>query len=236
MCSSIRRAYRGEATCVAKAICEYCGKEYGELDSSNHNLEKIPAKDATAAETGNKEYWHCLDCGKYFADENGTTEIKLDDTVISKLPPEIIEGEGQSLTQGEVKELSFRSNASFSDFIRVELDGVTVDAENYTATEGSTIITLKADYVATLSSGVHTIGIVSESGTAETTFTVNAKATDNTQQTEDDTTNPAQTDNNDVKSPETGNEYITVLLIALLLSCGGVIVVTGAYSKRKKHS
>lgn len=43
----------GEATCTSKAICEYCGEEYGELDSTNHNLEKISAKDATVTETGN---------------------------------------------------------------------------------------------------------------------------------------------------------------------------------------
>ena len=73
----------GTATCVAKAVCEYCGEEYGELDSNNHNLEKIPAKDATVTATGNKEYWHCKDCGKYFADEKGTNEIKLDDTIIA---------------------------------------------------------------------------------------------------------------------------------------------------------
>lgn len=29
---------------------------------SAHNLEKIPAKDATVTETGNKEYWQCENC------------------------------------------------------------------------------------------------------------------------------------------------------------------------------
>ena len=58
------------------------------------------------------------------------------------------------------------------------------------AKEGSTIVTLKADYVATLSAGEHTIGIVSTSGTATTTFTVNAKtAADN------DTNSPQTGDN-----------------------------------------
>lgn len=161
---------------VSKAVCEYCGEEYSELDSTNHNLEKISAKDATVTETGNTEYWHCKDCGKYFADENGEKEIELADTVIAKLPPEIIDGIGQSITEGEKKELSFTSNAAFSDFIRFELDDKTIDEKNYTVKEGSTVVTLKADYVATLSVGEHTIGIVSTSGTATTTFTVNAKA------------------------------------------------------------
>ena len=57
------------------------------------------------------------------------------------------------------------------------------------AKEGSTIVTLKADYVATLSAGEHTIGIVSTSGTATTTFTVNAKTVAD----------------NDANSPQTGD-------------------------------
>ena len=201
----------GEATCTAKAVCEYCDEEYDELDSTNHNLEKIPAKDATVTATGNKEYWHCKDCGKYFADEKGTDEIALDDTVISKLPPEIIEGKGQSITAGEKKELTFKSNAAFSDFIRVELDGKTLDEKNYTVKEGSTVVTLKADYVATLSVGEHTIGIVSESGTATTTFTVNAKAVVDS----------------DTNSPQTGDSSHMALWIALLFVSGaGVIGIT----------
>ena len=113
----------GEATCKDKAICEYCGSEYGELDSNNHNLEKIPAKDATVTATGNKEYWHCKDCGKYFADENGTNEIELSDTVTQKLPPEIIKGKGQSITAGEKKELTFRSNAAHQHHASTYLQG-----------------------------------------------------------------------------------------------------------------
>ena len=208
----------GEATCTAKAVCEVCGEEYGELDSTNHNLEKIPAKDATVTATGNKEYWHCKDCGKYFADEKGTNEIKFDDTVISKLPPEIIEGKGQSITAGEKKELTFKSNAAFSDFVRVELDGKTLDEKNYTVKEGSTVVTLKADYVATLSVGEHTIGIVSESGTATTTFTVNAKAVVD----------------NDTNSPQTGDNSHMAFWIALLFVSGAGVIGITVYGKKKR--
>ena len=208
----------GEATCTNKAVCEYCGEEYGELDSSNHNLEKVPAKAATVTETGNKEYWHCKDCGKYFADENGENEIELANTVIAKLPPEIIEGTGQSVTEGEKKELTFRSNAAFSDFIRAQLDGKTLDEKNYTVKEGSTVVTLKADYVATLSAGEHTIGIVSTNGTATTTFTVNAKAVVD----------------NDTKSPQTGDNSHMAFWIALLFVSGAGVIGTTVYSKRKR--
>lgn len=147
-----------------------------------------------------------------------TDEIALDDTVISKLSPEIIEGKGKSITAGEKKELTFKSNAAFSDFIRVELDGKTLDEKNYTVKEGSTIVTLKADYVATLSAGEHTIGIVSTNGTATTTFTVNAKAVVD----------------NDTKSPQTGDNSHMALWIALLAASVFGLAGTAVYSKRKR--
>ncbi len=38
----------GKATCTEKAVCEVCGKPYGELDPKNHtDLMHIPAKAAT---------------------------------------------------------------------------------------------------------------------------------------------------------------------------------------------
>ena len=208
----------GTATCTSKAICEYCDEEYGELDSSNHDLVNTPAKDATVTETGNKEYWQCENCKKYFADEKGTNEISLEDTVIQKLPPEIIKGKGKSVAEGEKKALSFTSNAAFSDFIRVELDGKTLDEKNYIVKEGSTIVTLKADYVATLSAGKHTIGVVSENGTASTTFTVNAKAVVD----------------NDTKSPQTGDNSHMALWIALLLVSGAGVTGTTVYGRKKR--
>ncbi len=207
--------YTGDTYCIG------CGEKISAgiaIKMSAHNLEKIPAKDATVTETGNKEYWQCENCKKYFADEKGTNEISLEDTVIQKLPPEIIKGKGQSVAEGEKKALSFTSNAAYSDFIRVELDGKTLDAKNYTVKEGSTVVTLKSDYVATLSAGKHAIGIVSESGTATTTFIVNAKAVVD----------------NDTKSPQTGDNSHMALWIALLFVSGAGVIGTTVYGKKKR--
>ena len=207
--------YTGDTYCIG------CGEKISAgiaIKMSAHNLEKIPAKDATVTETGNKEYWQCENCKKYFADEKDTNEISLEDTVIQKLPPEIIKGKGQCVAEGEKKALSFTSNAAYSDFIRVELDGKTLDAKNYTVKEGSTVVTLKADYVTTLSAGKHAIGIVSESGTATTTFIVNAKAVVD----------------NDTKSPQTGDNSYMALWIALLFVSGAGVIGTTVYGKKKR--
>ena len=178
------------------------------------------AKDATVTETGNKEYWHCKDCENNFSDKEGKNSIELKDTITAKLPPETIEGTEQSLTAAEKKELTFRSNAVFGDFIRVELDGKTIDEKNYTAEEGSTVVTLKSDYVVTLSAGEHTIGVVSTSDTATATFSVNAKAVVD----------------NDTKSSQTGDNSHMALRIALLLVSGGALIGTTVISKKRKRS
>ena len=166
----------GTATCIAKAVCEICKASYGSLDPNNHtDLKHIDAKAATAAEEGNIEYWYCGGCKKYFSDAAAKTEITEAATVTAKLPPKITAGDGAAVTQGEKKELSFTSDASFADFVRVELDGTALEEKNYTKREGSTIITLNRDFVAALSVGEHTLAIVSQHGTATAKFTVKAK-------------------------------------------------------------
>lgn len=169
----------GTATCKDKAICEICGDSYGGLDPNSHtDLKHIDAKAATVAEEGNIAYWYCGDCNKYFSDAAAETEITKPDTVTAKLPPNITAGDGAAVTQSEKKELTFTSDASFADFVRVELDGIALDEKNYTKKEGSTIITLNRDFVAALSAGEHTLAIVSKSGTATAKFTVKAKPTE----------------------------------------------------------
>ena len=77
----------GTATCTERAVCEVCGKAYGELDPKNHtDLKHIPAKAATEDSEGNIEYWYCSGCNQYYSDKDGTKEIKKADTVTAKLP------------------------------------------------------------------------------------------------------------------------------------------------------
>lgn len=215
----------GKATCIAKAVCEICKESYGSLDPNNHaDLKHIDAKAATAAEDGNIEYWHCGDCNKYFSDAAATKEITKAATVTAKLPPKITAGDGAAVTQGEKKELSFTSDASFADFLRVELDGTTLDEKNYTKKEGSTIITLNRDFVATLSVGEHTLSIVSKSGTATAKFTVKAKSTETTTPqptvTPQPTAQPQPTVQPVSPVPSTGDTANPALWFALLIVSG----------------
>ena len=88
----------GKETCKDKAICEACGKAYGELDPNNHtDLKHFPAKAATEDAEGNIEYWYCSGCGKYYSDKDGTKEIAKADTVTAKLPKSPQTGDNSNL-------------------------------------------------------------------------------------------------------------------------------------------
>ena len=119
-------------------------------------------KEPTAAVEGEKTFT-CTVCG-----------LVLRTEPVAKLAPTIVEGANGKYQSGANTELTFRSDASFEDFLSVSVDGKVLDKNQYTLREGSILVTLKADYLSTLSVGQHTLGVNSVSGTAETVFTVTA--------------------------------------------------------------
>ena len=75
------------ATCKDGSACAVCGQQYGGPDTGKHtDLQHFPAVAATTDAEGNKEYWYCGGCGKYFADAAAAREITRADTVTAKLP------------------------------------------------------------------------------------------------------------------------------------------------------
>ena len=54
----------GKATCIKKAVCTVCGKEYGEVDPTNHEgeTELRNVKKATCTEDGNTGDTYCKSC------------------------------------------------------------------------------------------------------------------------------------------------------------------------------
>lgn len=134
------------------------------IDKAAHDFEWVVDTPATAESKGSR-HQECKVCGTKGAAED-----------IAMLPPSIIEGAGQTLAKpAEVpvnSDLTVRSNAPISLFKQVLVDGVEVADKNYELREGSTIVTLKASYLATLGLGEHKLSVVSETGTAETTFTI----------------------------------------------------------------
>ena len=101
--------------------------------------------------------------------------------VIIYISPEyrIIDGANSSWTQNTDGTVVIRGNGEISKFHAVKVDGKVIDPANYDATEGSTIITLKAEYLKTLATGSHTFAIVWNNGIAGTNFTVAANTSGN---------------------------------------------------------
>ena len=109
---------------------------------------------------------------------NITSNINLE-VVVEKIVYEVTEGANQEYTITRDNEAKFKINADFRlfDTGKVYVDDELVDPNNYTAESGSTIITLKKEYVDKLSIGKHTLKVVfSDGGQATTLFNV-AKTT-----------------------------------------------------------
>ena len=68
--------------------------------------------------------------------------------------------------------LTFQSDAALADFLQVTVNDTVLDSANYVLAEGSTVITLKAEYLARLAVGTYTVGIHSKNGVASTTFEI----------------------------------------------------------------
>ena len=177
--------------------CAVCNTKSDEAD---HAFEWKIDKEATVTEAGAK-HEECKVCG-----------YKKAAIAIGKLAPSIIDGGNAKWNKGGENNLTFKSDAAFSDFVEVLVDGGTITAENYEKREGSIIIQLKASYLATLAEGKHTLTIRSTSGDATTKFTVEAE----------------------IVSPPTGSINVWVWIIICVVSLGvGATSVVFTIRKRK---
>lgn len=132
------------------------------------------------------------------------------------------EGANQIYTIDESKNAIFRIDADFSLFDgKLYIDGILVDAKNYKAVSGSTVITLNKEYVDTLSVGEHTIKVeFSDGGSATTKFEVKAKQV-NTEKTED------------ITNPQTGDNIGTYIILSIISVLG--IATTIVINNKKKR-
>lgn len=93
-------------------------------------------------------------------------------TFTVNIDSDILEGDGQTFYTLTPSELSFRSTAPLGEFQKVLINGVEVDESNYTLTEGSTIVTLKTNYLQTLNEDNYKITVVSQNNNPSAGFSV----------------------------------------------------------------
>ena len=164
------------------------------------------------------------------------TNLTMTPTAAGETPNyKIIEGANGTWTQNRDGTLVFRANGDFDKFTGIKIDGTLIDVKNYTAKSGSTVITLKTDYLKTLSVGTHKLTVVYTDGECSTNFEVKQAASEQTKPTErdkSDTTTP--TGGKDTTSPQTGDNSNMLLWVALLFVSGAGVLGTTVYSKKKR--
>ena len=137
---------------------------------------------------------------------------------------EILDGANGSWVLNSDGSLSIRGSGEFSKFLGVRVDGTLIDTTNYTAREGSTIITLEAAYLNTLSVGTHTFELIWTDGSANTTVTINANASGNSAL-------PGGTKKKD-DVPKTGDSTPMVGLFILAGLSGTGLILTGGKGRK----
>lgn len=149
----------------------------------------------------------------------------------------VLEGANNEWTQGTTEGMTVRVDADFAKFNAVKVNDTVVDAKYYTAVSGSTIITLKQEYLDTLTEGTYKITIVFTDGECSTNFEIK-KAVETTPDSEEDkdntqqntTTTPPVT-NGAAESPETIDNGI--FYVAMFFMIGAAVVGISAFRRKQ---
>ena len=151
----------------------------------------------------------------------------------------ITEGANGTWTQNSDGTLKFVANGDFSKFTGVKVDGTLIAADKYTAASGSTIITLKKDYLSTLSAGKHTLTVVYNDGECSAEFEIKASQSGGETtpgKPDEGNTTPDKPNQGNTESPQTGDNSNLMLWFALLFISGGAVIGATVVSKKKKHN
>ena len=156
--------------------------------------------------------------------EAGTTTPETDTSESSDDSPEdpykIIEGTRSTWNGSTTEGLTIRGDGDFAKFAGVRVDGNWIPSAHYEAKSGSTIVTLKPSYLASLAEGEHTVDIMWIDDSASTTFTVAASAA--TAQPELDSV------------PKTGEGVMGWMPEVLLFAAAGLVTFGGLLRRRSK--
>ena len=139
-----------------------CGVIIESTKSAHTAGEWIVDTPATATTAGTK-HKECTVCHRVLETQtipSMGTELK------------IIAVDNQIYDKASGSDVTITCNGDFAKFTGIKVDGSVVDSSNYTAVSGSTVLTLKASYLGTLTDGSHTITFVYTDGEANANLTV----------------------------------------------------------------
>ena len=152
----------------------------------------------------------------------GEPEVKASET--SEEAPKdmykIIDGTKSTWNGSTSEGLTIRGDGDFAKFAGVRVDGNWIPSAHYEAKAGSTIVTLKPSYLASLAEGEHTVDIMWIDDSASTTFNVAA--------------NTAVTQPELDSVPKTGEGVMGWMPEILLLVAAGLVTFGGILHRRSK--
>ena len=171
---------------------------------------------------------------KYQLDDNGKGTIFVEGKAVKKDTAEpqantpqssndtykIINGARSTWNGSTTEGLTIRGDGDFAKFAGVRVDGNWIPDAHYEAKSGSTIVTLKPSYLASLAEGEHTVDIMWIDDSASTTFNVAAN------------TAAAQPELDSV--PKTGEGAMGWMPEILLLAAAGLTVMGALRLKKVK--
>ena len=149
---------------------------------------------------------------------NENSNNSEDDTPVDLY--KIIEGTRSTWNGSTTEGLTIRGDGDFAKFAGVRVDGNWIPSVHYEAKSGSTIVTLKPSYLASLAEGEHTVDIMWIDDSASTTFTVAAN------------TAAAQPELDSV--PKTGEGVMGWMPEILLLVAAGLTIMGALRLKKAK--
>ena len=182
-----------------------------------HNLTLVPAKDATCTEEGNKAYYICDGCDKWFEDAEGTSEITDKTSVIIPAADHTLsDWKADDNSHWHECECGYKADVAQHSFKWV------VDKEANATQKGAkheecTVCGYKRAAVEIPATG---------STVAPTTTPATTPKKDST------TTTSASA----VKNPKTGDNSNVFLWIVLLLISGGTVSCIIVYDKKRKYN
>ncbi|HIW84592.1 MAG TPA: hypothetical protein H9873_09745 [Candidatus Dorea gallistercoris] len=169
---------------------------------------------------------------------NGNLAVSGTFSPIMQYP--ILEGENGTWTQGSQGGLTVRADVEFEKFTGVMVDDVEVDPQYYTVASGSTIVSLKPEFLGTLSEGAHEMVILFDDGQATTGFQIRQAGTGqtssdpqggsgtqtlNVQNTNGNTSGNTNAGTVAEKAPQTSDDSMPALLAILMLISGAAAAV-----------
>lgn len=173
----------------------------------------------------------CLPVSAFAEDAQLSDGDEAGISLSTTVPPSVVSGGGAAYIKGGAAGLTFTTDDARSNLMQVLVDGKAVSPENYTVSGDPLAITLHPDFLDTLSSGEHTIEIITTNGTAVAKFLIHSKSTH--QDTDEDASAYKNDESGRGSTPNTGDDNrrdIRIMLMGISLSVLVLVMRKRAYS------